>query len=111
MRCDPFYKSAAWRRARRQALHDAGYKCRRCGADLIGKGRGAHVHHRKEYKRAPSIGLEPLNLMPLCVSCHDAEHHAMRQGKLAPCSTACDIDGRPTDASHPWFESNDGGAG
>jgi 5-methylcytosine-specific restriction enzyme A len=96
----PFYKSAAWRRARHQALHDAGYRCRRCGADLIGKGRGAHVHHRKEYKRAPSLATEPLNLMPLCVGCHDAEHHRMKGNG----STACDIDGRPLDQSHPWFE-------
>ena len=96
-----FYNSSAWRRkARRQALFDAKYECQRCHASLANKGRGAHVHHRRPYRVAPSIGLEPLNLVPLCVSCHDAEHHEMKslRGK-------CDVDGRPLDPRHPWFKA------
>ena len=58
------------------------------------------MHHRRPYAIAPSIGTEPLNLLPLCVSCHDAEHHRMKGNG----SVACDVDGRPLDASHPWFD-------
>ena len=33
----PFYNTTAWRRkARKQALHDAGYTCQRCGVSLAG---------------------------------------------------------------------------
>jgi 5-methylcytosine-specific restriction enzyme A len=95
----PFYKSRAWQRARRQALHDAGYRCVRCGGLLAGKGRGAHVHHRKPYLTAPALGTEPLNLTPLCVSCHDIVHHEMKS------KAQCDIDGLPLDVTHPWFDA------
>ena len=95
----PFYVSRAWLNARRQALHDANYQCQRCKASLIGMGRHAHVHHRKEYKRAPALAIEPLNLMALCQPCHNAEHHTMKGNG----STACDEQGMPLDASHPWY--------
>src|SRR5262245_4803234 len=90
-----FYQSAAWHRLRKQALHDAGWKCVRCGADLVGLGRAAHVHHRKRVKRAPALALEPQNLMPLCVECHSqvhANHDAL----------GCDVNGWPTGKAHPW---------
>ena len=93
----PFYDSKAWQIARRQALHDANYQCKRCGTSLVGKGKAAHVHHRKPYRAAPALATEPLNLMPLCVSCHDAVHHEMKT------KAQCDEHGRPLDASHPWF--------
>ena len=95
----PFYNSSAWRRkARKQALHDANYECQRCHTSLANKGKGAHVHHVKEYRKAPSLGTEPLNLRALCRSCHDAVHHEMKtlRGK-------CDELGRPLDPRHPWF--------
>ena len=93
----PFYNTSAWRRvARKQALHDAGYTCQRCGTSLAG-GDG-NVHHRKPYRQAPSLGIEPLNLVALCRSCHDAEHHEMKHGKRG-----CDENGMPTNRNHPWF--------
>ena len=93
-----FYNSSAWRRkARKQALHDAGWQCQRCHTSLANKGKGAHVHHRKEYRKAPGLAVEPLNLMALCVSCHDAVHAEMKKPR-----SACDELGRPTDPRHPW---------
>ena len=102
MKPAPFYKSADWQIARRQALHDANYLCQRCGVSLVGMGRAAHVHHRKELKRAPALGTEPLNLKAVCLPCHNAEHATMK-GKV---SSACDINGLPIDASHPWFKKH-----
>jgi hypothetical protein len=93
----PFYKTPAWRRARRQALHDAGHKCGRCGASLVGMGRKAHVHHLKPYRVAPALGIEPLNLVPLCIGCHDSIHHEMNR------KPQCGVDGRPLTDDHPWF--------
>jgi 5-methylcytosine-specific restriction enzyme A len=90
-----FYLTPEWQRARRQALHDHDYKCQRCGVSLIGMGKAAHVHHRRPYKVAPALGTEPLNLLPLCVGCHNNEHGTRSKG-------ACDANGYPIDASHPW---------
>ena len=106
MQPNAFYKSRDWQIARRQALHDSGYRCARCGTSLVGIGRAAHVHHRKELKRTPALATEPLNLKPLCVGCHNAEHANMKRPR-----SACDIDGNPIDASHPWLKAKTGGAG
>jgi hypothetical protein len=72
--------------------------CTRCGTSLIGLGRSAHVHHVKELRTAPALRIEPQNLRPLCVSCHDVTHAEMKR-KPAP---ACDVDGNPLDPDHPW---------
>lgn len=93
----PFYNKREWQTARRRALHDSGYRCQRCGISLVGLGKAAHVHHRRELKVAPALRSEPLNLMPLCVGCHNAEHADMKGGKRG-----CDELGRPIDVSHPW---------
>ena len=93
----PFYNLAEWQTARRQALHDAGYQCQRCGISLIGLGKRAHVHHRRELKRAPALRAEPQNLLPVCASCHNKEHAEKPRG-------ACNIRGYPLDASHPWYQ-------
>jgi 5-methylcytosine-specific restriction endonuclease McrA len=102
-----FYNKAEWQSARRQALYDAGYRCQRCHVSLIGKGKAAVVHHVKEYKRAPSLGLEPLNLRPLCSACHNAVHADMRKGR----QRGCDPLGRPVDVNHPWFRVDGAGSG
>jgi 5-methylcytosine-specific restriction endonuclease McrA len=95
-----FYLTPAWQRARQQALHDSGWRCLRCGASLIGMGKAAHVHHRKPLDKAPALGTEPLNLKPVCVGCHNAEHADMKRNKFG-----CDVNGKPIDASHPWFKT------
>jgi 5-methylcytosine-specific restriction enzyme A len=95
-----FYNKREWQTARRQSLHDAGYQCQRCHVSLVGLGKAAHVHHRKPYTKAPALRSEPLNLMPLCISCHNAEHHDMRKGIR---QRGCDPSGYPIDENHPWF--------
>ena len=37
----PFYNQREWQIARRQALHDSGYRCQRCGISLVGLEGGA----------------------------------------------------------------------
>ena len=99
MKPAPFYNTSAWRRgARKQALHDANYTCQRCGVSLAG-GDG-NVHHRKPYKLAPALRIEPQNLVALCRGCHDAEHADMKRGS----KRGCDENGMPTDPRHPWFQ-------
>jgi 5-methylcytosine-specific restriction endonuclease McrA len=91
-----FYHRRIWRdRMRKQVLHDADWKCTRCGIGLAELApRKAHVHHRKPLKRAPALGLEPLNLMALCLQCHNAEE--------AGTMSIAAVDGSPTDPRHPW---------
>jgi 5-methylcytosine-specific restriction endonuclease McrA len=95
----PFYNKTEWQTARRQALHDSGYRCQRCDVSLVGKGRAAHVHHRKPYRKAPALGTEPLNLQALCIACHNKTHAEAKNNR-----SACDVRGYPLDISHPWFE-------
>ena len=95
-----FYDTAAWRRARHQAMHDAGWCCSnpRCRRSLIGLGKEAHVHHRKALRRAPVLALEPQNLRPLCRDCHMQLEIDDRM-QLKPMAS---IDGTPGDPGHPW---------
>jgi len=93
-----YYDLAEWGRARRQALHDAGYQCQRCHTSLLNKGREAHVHHRKPLRAAPALRSEPLNLLALCRACHTREHEEQKK------PTMCNVDGSPNDVRHPWFK-------
>ena len=94
-----YYGLAEWLKARRQALHDAGHKCQRCGTSLLDLGGAAHVHHRKPLKQAPALRIEPLNLLPLCRACHTAVHEDQEKPLM------CNIDGSPADPEHPWFQA------
>lgn len=76
---DPFYKSAAWRRARASALMRDHYMCVECIAaktrGVICKPRAADlVHHIKPLKEYPELALELDNLMSLCNRCHNRLH-------------------------------------
>jgi 5-methylcytosine-specific restriction endonuclease McrA len=94
-----FYNRKEWLTARKQALHDAGYVCVRCGTSLLCMGREAHVHHRKPLKKAPALRSEPLNLMALCRACHTREHETEKK----TVKVMCKADGMPNDPNHPWF--------
>jgi len=99
-----FYDRHEWEAARKQALHDSGYQCQRCGTSLVGLGKACHVHHKKELRRAPALRVEPLNLVSLCRSCHTREHNEARR------PPAVNIDGTPNDPNHPWFQRSGGGS-
>jgi len=66
--CDPFYKSAAWRRLRREIL-SASYMCEKCG-DLTGR---KEVHHKMPRRARPDLALDRNNLAVLCKPCHGRE--------------------------------------
>src|SRR5262245_33398930 len=91
---NPFYGRYPWKRTRRLARMAAGFRCNQCGELTL---TGLHVHHLKALKRAPALAHEPLNLMPLCGTCHNLEEP--RQGKP---QRGCDIEGNPLSPDHPW---------
>jgi len=89
------YRTSRWRnRVRKQVLHDFGYRCVQCGADLSNAGKLAQVHHRVPLERAPHRGFDQSNLEPLCIQCHNTMHG---RGTLG-----CDASGSPLDRAHPW---------
>lgn len=68
-----FYKSKAWKRKRETILKRDGYMCQHC--KRYGRIREAvTVHHIKEYKDFPELGLSDDNLVSLCNACHNKEH-------------------------------------
>lgn len=78
---DPFYRSRAWKRARREALELTQGFCHQC------KGRGKLtraqvVHHINPRLEFPKLALSlydetgALNLEPLCHECHEAIERA-----------------------------------
>src|SRR5262245_7086194 len=96
-----FLQSAAWLKARRQALLNADWCCQRCGVSLLNKPREAQCHHRKPRSVAPALLLEPLNIEVLCRVCHRGAHS--RGEEIAPAAElVCDLNGHPTDPAHPW---------
>lgn len=76
---DPFYKSLAWRRARKLALERDHYICQDC---LAARRRGERlrprtatvVHHVLPVETHPELRLELDNLVSLCAACHDKRH-------------------------------------
>jgi len=92
-----FYKQPRWDVVRNEALRLHKYRCARCKTDLHNAGKSANVHHRIPLERAPHRGFDLMNLEPLCIQCHNAEHgrgHGIRSG--------CDVNGSPIDRAHPW---------
>ena len=78
-KADPFYRSAAWAKARRMALQRDCYLCQDC---MAAKARGANirprtakvVHHIKSIELYPELRLELSNLISLCEACHNKRH-------------------------------------
>lgn len=68
-----FYKSKAWEKVRRLVLIRDNYLCQSC---LIDKKiiKADVVHHIKELKDYPELGLEMTNLISWCHSCHNRHH-------------------------------------
>ena len=67
-----FYQHGPWMKLRRTKRIENNFTCERCGKQCFG--RELHAHHRKPYRSAPALGLEPQNLRLVCRSCHNAEH-------------------------------------
>ena len=77
--CDPFYKTAAWLRARYAAMSRDGFLCQDCLARHRARGYGrvrpaSLVHHIKSYQDYPELGLVLENLVSLCDACHAKRH-------------------------------------
>ena len=78
-KADPFYKSAAWRKARAAALMRDHYICQDC---LRAKARGemirprtaTTVHHIRPIDQRPDLKLDMDNLISLCDPCHNKRH-------------------------------------
>lgn len=78
-KADPFYKSAAWRRARRQALERDHYICQDCLAakrrgEMVRPRTATAVHHIQPVEQRPDLRLELSNLISLCDACHNKRH-------------------------------------
>lgn len=78
-KADKFYKSAAWRRARRAALIRDMYLCQDCMAarmrgEMIRPRMATVVHHIRPIDQCPALRLELSNLVSLCESCHNKRH-------------------------------------
>ena len=72
----PFYRTKAWKDARRIVLHRAHWMCERCGKPAT------EIHHRirltPDNMWDPRITLNHDNLMALCEECHQAQHRTKR---------------------------------
>lgn len=72
----PFYKSAKWRRKRKEIVQRDNHECQYCKA----KGRatkGVLVHHIKPLASYPELALSNDNLITLCIACHEKEHQRL----------------------------------
>lgn len=83
-----FYHSAAWKRARLEALKRDGFCCAKCGKPA------EEVHHKIPLTPAnitdQSVSLDLENLVSLCFDCHQNEH-----GNRAETAVEFAPDGRP----------------
>lgn len=83
---DPFYKTPAWRRARRQALERDLYLCVECmGAyrrrEISAPKSATVVHHIKPLAGHPEMALDLDNLESLCDACHNKKHPEKGAGR------------------------------
>ena len=76
---NPFYHTAAWKRARKAALQRDRGMCVDCMARFAqGTGirprRAEVVHHIRPLEERPDLALRLDNLVSLCAECHNARH-------------------------------------
>lgn len=83
-----------WRRLRERVLVRDNYTCQACGQI----GPNLEVDHKVSKAKGGSDAMD--NLQALCSSCH-ARKTAQDSGH-AKQRTACDADGWPIGAGHPW---------
>lgn len=83
-----FYKSNDWLRCRELVLIRDKHLCQRC-LDNKRITKADVVHHIKELKDYPELGLEESNLVSLCHKCHNNEH---KKGKKQKNESAVKID-------------------
>lgn len=83
-----FYNSKAWKEKREEILERDNHECQDCrrrleeamkkGTRLYGKEakiwKAEQVHHVKELRERPDLGLESENLISLCTRCHNVRH-------------------------------------
>ena len=83
-----FYNSKKWELKRMSIIKRDCYECQDCrerlrnaavkGIQLKGEDRkirrAEQVHHIKELKEYPELGLEDDNLISLCIQCHNIRH-------------------------------------
>ena len=69
-----FYNSTAWKRMREQILRRDNFECQHCKKKGKVTTQNLQVHHIKEVKQYPELGLEPSNLITICARCHNLEH-------------------------------------
>ena len=76
---DPFYHSAAWKRARAARLMLDHYMCAECmeewqRGERMRPQRATMVHHLQPRTERPDLALEISNLRSLCDMHHNREH-------------------------------------
>lgn len=79
-----FYMSYVWRKKRLKILDRDNWECQRCKklgrVSTVGikedgeREEGLTVHHIKELKDYPELGLTNSNLTTLCFNCHNIIH-------------------------------------
>lgn len=80
-----FYTSRTWRRKRKEILDRDNNECQLC--KMNGKvitalpGKSLVVHHIKELKDFPMLGLQDDNLLTVCKDCHENVCHPGRLGE------------------------------
>lgn len=75
---DPFYHSAAWKKARKARLMMDGYMCVQCMAAFEAGGAAPRpatmVHHIIPITERPDLALDLGNMQSLCDVCHNRAH-------------------------------------
>ena len=78
---DIFYNSRTWRNKRKQILDRDNNECQICKKE--GRvSKADTVHHIKELKDYPELGLDNDNLISVCNSCHNIIHERFEGQKV-----------------------------
>jgi len=76
MASNSFYKSKKWRSIRERVLRRDEYLCQEC--KRYGKSVQANtVHHIYPLESHPKLSLNSINLVSLCVDCHEKMHNRL----------------------------------